>query len=68
MLSYVLPEPPGRRLGRLPEALRVAIGDLWVDSRHDVLGALINEYGGLCDSVRPVQGPNPGCEAAQAQK
>jgi hypothetical protein len=34
MLSYVLPEQPGRRL---IEVLRIAIDDLGVDSRHDVL-------------------------------
>ena len=37
MLSYVLPEQPGRQLGRLIEVLRMAIDDLGVDSRHDVL-------------------------------
>jgi hypothetical protein len=37
MLSYVLPEQPGRQLGRLIEVLRRAIDDLGVDSRHDVL-------------------------------
>jgi hypothetical protein len=37
MLSYVLPEQPGRQPGRLIEVLRVAIDDLGVDSRHDVL-------------------------------
>ena len=34
MLSYVLPEQPGRRL---MEVLRIAIDDLGVDSRHDVV-------------------------------
>jgi hypothetical protein len=28
---------PGRQLDRLIEELRMAIDDLWVDSRHDVL-------------------------------
>ena len=28
---------PGRQLDRLIEVLRIAINDLWVDSRHDVL-------------------------------
>jgi hypothetical protein len=37
MLSYVLPEQPGRHLDRLIKVLRMAIDDLWVDSRHDVL-------------------------------
>ena len=37
MLSYVLPEQPGRQLDRLIKVLRMAIDDLWVDSRHDVL-------------------------------
>jgi hypothetical protein len=37
MLSYVLPEQPGRQLGRLIKLLRIAIDDLWVDSRHVVL-------------------------------
>jgi hypothetical protein len=40
MFSYVLPEPPRRQLGRPPKALRMAIGDLWVDTRHDVLTAM----------------------------
>jgi hypothetical protein len=30
MLSYVLPERPGRQLDRLIEVLRMAIDDLWV--------------------------------------
>jgi hypothetical protein len=37
MLSYVLPEQPGRQLDRLTKVLRMAIDDLCVDSRHDVL-------------------------------
>jgi hypothetical protein len=37
MLSYVLPVQPGRQLDRLVEVLRMAIDDLWVDSRHVVL-------------------------------
>ena len=37
MLSYVLPEQPGRQLDRLIEVLRKAVDDLWADSRHDVL-------------------------------
>jgi hypothetical protein len=37
MLSQVLPEQPGRQLDRLIQVLRMAIGGLWVDSRHDVL-------------------------------
>jgi hypothetical protein len=37
MLNYVLPEQPGRQLSRLIEVLRIAIDDLGVDSRHDVL-------------------------------
>ena len=37
MLSYVLPEQAGRQLDRLIKVLRMAIDDLWVDSRHDVL-------------------------------
>jgi hypothetical protein len=37
MVSYVLPERPGRQLDRLIEVLRMAVDDLWVDSRHDVL-------------------------------
>ena len=37
MLSYVLPEQPGRQLDRLTKVLRMAIVDLCVDSRHDVL-------------------------------
>jgi hypothetical protein len=37
MLSYVLPEQPGRQLDRLIKVLRMVIDDLWVDSRHDVL-------------------------------
>jgi hypothetical protein len=37
MLSYVLPEQPGRQLDRLIQVLRMAIDGLWGDSRHDVL-------------------------------
>jgi hypothetical protein len=37
LLSYVLPEQPGRQLDRLTKALRMAISDLWVDSRLDVV-------------------------------
>jgi hypothetical protein len=37
MLSYVLPEQPGRQLGRLIKVLRMAIDDFWADSRRDVL-------------------------------
>ena len=37
MLSQVLPEQPGRQLDRLIQVLRMAIGGLWVDSRHHVL-------------------------------
>ena len=37
MLSYVLPEQPGRQLGRLIKVLRLAVADRWVDSRHVVL-------------------------------
>ena len=37
MLSYVLPENPGCQLDRLIKVLRMAIDDLWVDGRHDVL-------------------------------
>jgi hypothetical protein len=37
MLSYVLPEQPGRQLDRLIKVLRMSIDDLLVDSRHDVL-------------------------------
>jgi hypothetical protein len=37
MLSHVLPEQPGRQLDRLIKVLRMAIDDLWVDRRHDVL-------------------------------
>ena len=37
MLSYVLPEQPGRQLDRLIKVLRMPIDDLWVDSRYDVL-------------------------------
>jgi hypothetical protein len=37
MVSCVLPGQLGRRLDRLIEVLRMAIDDLWVDSRHDVL-------------------------------
>lgn len=37
MLSYMLPEQPGRQLDRLIQVLRMAIDDLWVDSRHEVL-------------------------------
>jgi hypothetical protein len=33
----VLSEQPGRGLDRLIKVLRMAIDDLWVDSRHDVL-------------------------------
>ena len=36
MLSYVLPEQPGRQLDRLIKVLRMGIDDLRVDSRHDV--------------------------------
>jgi hypothetical protein len=36
-LTYVFPEQPGRQLDRLIKVPRMAIGDLWVDSRHDVL-------------------------------
>jgi hypothetical protein len=35
MLSYVLPEPARRQLGGLIKALRMAIGDLWVDNRQE---------------------------------
>ena len=37
MLSYELPEQPGRQLDRLVKVLRVAIDGFWADSRHDVL-------------------------------
>jgi hypothetical protein len=37
IVSYMLPEQPGRQLDRLIEVLRMAVYDLWVDSRHDVL-------------------------------
>ena len=37
MPSYMLPEQPGRQLDRLIKVLRMAIDDLRVDSRHDVL-------------------------------
>jgi len=37
MLSYVLPEQPGRQLDRLIKVLRMAIDGLWVDGRHDGL-------------------------------
>jgi len=37
MLSYVLPEQPGRQPDRLIKVVRVAIDDLWVDSRPDVV-------------------------------
>jgi hypothetical protein len=37
MLSQVLPEQRGHQLDRLIQVLRMAIGGLWVDSRHYVL-------------------------------
>jgi|RhiMetdeSRZDD1v2_1073273.scaffolds.fasta_scaffold13250_5 hypothetical protein len=37
MLSYVLPEQAGRQLDRLTKVLRMAIDDLCMDSRYDVL-------------------------------
>jgi hypothetical protein len=37
MLSYVLPEQSRCQLGRLLRVRRMAIDDLWVDSRHLVL-------------------------------
>ena len=37
MLSYMLPEQPGRQLDQLIKVLRTAIDALWMDSRHDVL-------------------------------
>ncbi len=37
MLSCVFAEQPGRQLDRLIRVRRMAIDDLWVDSRPDVL-------------------------------
>jgi hypothetical protein len=37
MLSYVLPEQSRRQLDWLTKALRMAIDDLGVDGRHDIL-------------------------------
>ncbi len=57
MLSYVLPEQPGRRLGRLIKVVRMAVGGLWVDSRLDIVtlrsGATLLTHGmdPLCCSV-----------------
>jgi len=36
MLSYLLPEQPGRQLDQLIKVLRMAFDDLRVDSRDDV--------------------------------
>ena len=37
MLGYVLPEQPGCQLDQLIKVLRMAVDDLRVDSRDDVL-------------------------------
>jgi hypothetical protein len=55
MPSYMLPEQPGRQLDRLIKVLRMAIGGLWVDSRHDVLmpGSAVLLSARLARACRP---------------